>query len=74
MGEVLKKLATVNIKGQNYDIELNKSAFASGKREIHIQNDAFRLAVPEGEFLKMSACVLYAKKQLAIIKGYKEDE
>jgi len=74
MGELIKKLGNVNIKGQNLIIELNESTFSKGKREIHIQSDSFRLAVSENEFLKMSACVLLAKKQLGIIKGYNENK
>jgi len=70
MGEIIKELATFNIKGQPFCIELNASTFAKHKREIHIQNDCFRLAIPEDEFLRLSACVLLARKQLEIIKGY----
>jgi len=74
MGEIIKKLGDINIKGQLFDIELNVSTYTEGKREIHIQNKSFRLAIPEHEFLKMSACILLARKQLEIIKGYSVDK
>ena len=70
MGEIIKELGTINIKDQNLCVELCASTFEKGKREIHIQNNAFRLAISENEFLRMSASVLHAKKQLEIIKGY----
>ena len=74
MGEVIKKLGNLNIKGHSFCLELNTSTFSEGKREIHIQDENFRLAIPENEFLKMAACVSLAKKQLEIIKGYNKDK
>jgi len=74
MGEKIKKLGDINIKGENYEIELNHSTFSNGKREIHIQNESFRMAFPESEYLKMSACILHARKQLEIIKGFNNNK
>jgi hypothetical protein len=74
MGTLIKKLGNISYKGQDICIELNESAFSKSKREIHVQNDSFRFAFQEDEFLRMSACVLLAKKQLEIIKGYNENK
>lgn len=72
MGEIIRELGNINIKGQVFDIELNEPTHLGAKREIHLQNNTFRLAVSESDFYKMSACVLLAKRQLEIIKGYNE--
>ena len=72
MGEIIKKLGNINVKEKLFDVELNEPTHLGAKREIHIQNDSFRLALSESDFLKMSACILLAKKQLGIIKGYEK--
>lgn len=69
MGEIIKKLTDIRLGGENFSVELNHAASQGGQREIHIQNDSFRLAVPEKEFLQICASVLLARKQLEQIKG-----
>ena len=68
MGELIKKVGTLSIADCLFDIEINASADGTGMREIHIQNDTMRVALPEDQFCKMAACVLLARKQLHQIK------
>lgn len=69
MGEVLRKISEIKLGGGEYAVELNNAPSEGGEREIHIQNDLFRLALPESEFLQMCAAVLLARKNLEQIKG-----
>lgn len=69
MGEIIRKICEVSLGDKTFDIELNKSASGGHYRDIHIQNDSFRLEVSENEFLSIAACVLLAKKQFDVIKG-----
>lgn len=68
MGEIIKKLGTINFMNQKYDIEINKPVTKDGDREIHIQSDKVRLAIPERQFIQMAACIRLAKRQIDIIK------
>lgn len=71
MGEIIKNIGCIQIGKSIVDVELNHSTQSDEKYEIHIQNDKFRLALPEKEFLQMASAVLLAKKQLDIIKRKK---
>lgn len=69
MGELIRVLGQIELSGNRFDVELNHGAAGEGSlREIHIQSERFRLAMPETEFLQLSAAVMLAKKQLEIIK------
>lgn len=68
MGELIRVLGQIELGGGKFDVELNHSPNGDELREIHIQNKQFRLAMPETEFLQLSAGILLAKKQLEIIK------
>ena len=68
MGEIIKKLDELRIGNTKFNVELNKPANGAGMRDIHIQNDKFRICIPEDEFLQMLACIIMAKKQLDLIK------
>ena len=69
MGEVIKNIGTITIGGTNLDVELNHSVRGTGYRDIHLQNEKFRLEIPENEFLQMASCILLAKRQFDMIKG-----
>lgn len=69
MGEVIRKISEIKLGGREYAVELNNAPSEGEEREIHIQSDSFRLALPESEFLQICATVLLAKKQLEQIKG-----
>ena len=68
MGEIIKVVDEIIIGDAQLMIELNQSTTSSEYKEIHIQNDKFRLAIPENEFLQMASCFLLAKKQMDILK------
>ena len=68
MGDIIRTVNKISLGGSELDIELNHSAVGSKYRDIHIQNDKFRLEVPEDEFLSMAACILLAKRQFDVIK------
>lgn len=69
MGEIIRILDTVEFGGSQFNIELNRGTASPDEREIHVQNEKMRLAIPEHEFLQMAAAILLAKRQLDIIKG-----
>ena len=73
MGEIIRKIEKIRIGGSEFDIELNKSTASKDKREIHVQNEKFRLALDEKEFVQMACAVLLAKKQFDILKGRKQE-
>lgn len=72
MGDIIKKITDISIGGSHFEIELNHSVSGGAYREIHIQNEKVRIAVPENEFLQMCACVNLARKQFDTIKGIGE--
>lgn len=68
MGEKIKDIGKIQLGNSKLNVELNHSTQGDENYEIHIQNDKFRLALQEKEFLQMASAVLLAKKQLDIIK------
>lgn len=73
MGELIKKIGRIPLAGSSLDVELNKPSSGGHYRDIHIQNESFRLEIPENEFLSMAACVLLAKRQFDVMKGSTDD-
>lgn len=74
MGDVIEKIGTIPIGNNQLDIEINHSARGTSYRDIHLQNEKFRLEIPEKEFLQMAAGVILAKRQFDIVKGKKRNE
>ena len=68
MGELIRKVGTINIGEQSFDVEINVSTSDRNQHEIHIQNDKARLALTEKQFCKMATCILLARRQLHQIK------
>ncbi|MDE7313087.1 MAG: hypothetical protein K2N87_15920 [Eubacterium sp.] len=68
MGEIIKTIENIQIGNTKLKIELNHSTTGHEKYEIHIQNDKFRLALPEKDFLQMASCFVLAKKQMDLLK------
>ena len=68
MGELIRKVSELKIGNETFAVELNEYTNDTGYKDIHIQNDKFRLNVPQNEFMQMAACVLLAQKQLKLIK------
>lgn len=70
MGEKLKVIDTINLKDTAFDIELNAGSARSKKPfYIHIQNNRFRLALPDTEFIQMAVAIRSAAEK---IKTYKK--
>lgn len=72
MGEKIKDIGCIQLGKSNLVVELNHSTQENEKYEIHIQDDKFRLALSEKDFLQMASAVLLAKKQMDIIKRKNE--
>lgn len=72
MGELIRKVAEIQLGNETLMIELNESTSNTGYKDIHIQNEKFRLCLPQDEFMQMAACILLAQKQLKLIKENKE--
>ena len=68
MGEIIKTIDNIQIGNTKLNIELNHSTSEQGNYEIHIQNEKFRLALPEKEFLQMASCFVLARKQMDQLK------
>ncbi|WP_188399537.1 hypothetical protein [Sporomusa sp. GT1] len=68
MGEKLKDLGSIKIKGTEFIIELNEPTAKGLQRDIHIQNEFFRLELKEKDFFDMACVILAAKKQLDNLK------
>lgn len=68
MGEIIKNYGKIKIGGQEFNIELNKPDEINGAKNIHIQNDKFRLDMRDFEFMQMAAAIVYAKKQFDKLK------
>ena len=69
LGEVLKVLKETKLGGSNFLIEQNAPVSEQGERIIHIQNEKFRLEMPEQEFLRMASAFAYARRNLDFLKG-----
>ncbi|GHU89445.1 hypothetical protein FACS1894202_07650 [Clostridia bacterium] len=68
MGELIKKVAVLEIGGAKFDVEINEPLSVDGQRQIHLQNSNFRQNFSESEFFQVAACLLLARKQFDIIK------
>ena len=65
MGEKLYVISKVDIPSFKFDIELNDGSAASKKPlHIHLQNNRFRLDLPDYEYLQMAIAVRTAGKKL----------
>lgn len=74
MGEKIKVIDTVNLEGMKFDVELNDGSAASKKPlHIHLQNDRFRLDLPDYSFMQMAIAVYTAKRKLIEKKGLKDE-
>ena len=68
MGELIRTIGTINLCGKELDVEINHSSNGSIEYEIHVQNDEFRLSLPEKQFSKILTCIMLSRKQLHQIK------
>ena len=69
MGEKLYVISKVDLPSFKFDVELNDGSAASKKPlHIHLQNDRFRLDLPDYEYLQMAMAVRVAAKKLKAVK------
>lgn len=69
MGEKLYVISKIDLPSLQLDIELNDGSAASKKpQHIHLQNNRFRLDLPDYEYLQMAMTVRCAWEKLKIMK------
>lgn len=69
MGEKIRDISKVDIQGLNFLIELNDGTVKARKPQyIHLQNERFRLALSDSEFVQMAVAVRTAGKKIAAYK------
>lgn len=69
MGEVLKVLNKVKIGDEDFLIEQNAPLVKGGSKVIHLQNEKFRMEIPEQTFLKIAGAIAYSRKRFDVLKG-----
>lgn len=67
MGEIIKYLHKAD-KRLELDIELNKPNSEGEPEMVHLQSSFGRVQFTKEEFLKLSAAILAANKELSILK------
>ena len=71
MGEVLKVLKEIKLGDSKFLIEQNAPMTKQGSKVMHIQNEKFRMEMPEPEFLKLVGAIAYARRNFESMKGWK---
>lgn len=69
MGELLRKIGTLDINGVKMDVELNAPSAHGLERSVHLQNPSFRLEMSEGDFYQVAGAILESYRQFEWIKG-----
>lgn len=70
MGEKIRDISRVRLRGMDFLIELNDGTVKSRKPQyIHLQNERFRLALSDSEFIQMAIAIRTAGQK---IRDYKE--
>lgn len=69
MGEIIKKLGSVRIKDEEYDVELNLPHSKKQKAQVHIQSNSVRLEGDETDFCRLVCSMLKARKKLIYLKN-----
>ena len=70
MGERLYDISEIKLKDMSLKIELNDGTAESKKPQyIHLQNDRFRLALSDSEYVQMAIAIRAASTKLKKRKG-----
>ena len=70
MGEKLYDISEIKLKDMVLKIELNDGTAASKKPQyIHLQNDRFRLALSDREYVEMAVAIRTGSQKLKRRKG-----
>lgn len=64
MGEILSKIASICIKGVDYEIELNKPVFGTSSASYHIQSESIRLELSKSQYLSLAVAICKAQAEL----------
>lgn len=72
MGNKIKDIGILHFGKNIFTIELNNPD--APEKEIHIQNESFRIALSERYFYKIGTDILLARKQLLKLKGLDIEE
>ena len=65
MGEIIEKIGVINLRGLQFDIELNEgTSMLNGHRSIHLQNDRGRIEMSEKDFSLLLVSLASCKKFL----------
>lgn len=69
MGEKIKTISNFNIKGIDFEIELNSTSSESGEDEIHIQSNSSRIEMTKSEYYELSTAIMLAAENLKKLKN-----
>ena len=73
MGEKIKDISNIDLDSFKFTIELNDGSAASKKPlHIHLQNERFRLDIPDSEFLQMAVAIRTAGKIIEATKNLED--
>ena len=75
MGEKLYDISEIQLRDMALKIELNDGTAASKKPQyIHLQNDRFRLALSDREYVEMAVAIRVGAEKLKKRKGLKMEK
>lgn len=69
MGEKIRTLGNISLFDQCLEVELNHSSNGSSIKEIHLQNDRFRIEMNQNEFIELYSAISLAAKKLRAQKN-----
>lgn len=73
MGEKLYVVSQIEMKDMKLDIELNDGTVKARKPQyIHLQNERFRLALSDTEYVQMAVAIRAAARKLEKQKNWKD--
>lgn len=75
MGEKIRVISQLKLRDMSMDIELNDGTAQKKKPQyIHLQNERFRLALSDSEYIQMAAAIRSANKKLREYKMNLEEK
>jgi hypothetical protein len=71
MGEKIKDLGKIKLKGHEIHVELNYGATKCSEKDIHFQSEVFRFQLYERDYLNFLAKIISSReKMLRMKEGY----
>lgn len=75
MGERLYDISEIRLENIALKIELNDGTAARKKPQyIHLQNERFRLALSDSEYVQMAVAIRTASEKLVEFKGLQKED